>query len=299
MATVPDGTYRFQCFADNEGEDFFTLKSTGQVKADSLDEDSDTQKWKATKRSDGHYDIANAGTDALLAVASPTASETAYTLSVKGDNATSWDFDRSGNKIVLKATGQFTGKSADLSERDRVILWETNSLPNQRWILEFIALPPPKVQPTWVAVQGTNIPPNAIVGGHEDDEPTLYVARAAIKGSVHPGKAGKQLPGNCRVTWGSQEFASSNYEVLVASPGTYKWVPLPDGPENQIDLSSVQRMIVGGRNVDMNVALYPLRAPYNGALIPGAGRNGGFSLGLNGVRVTSPTTGREVLCYAD
>jgi len=289
-ASLANGSYRFQNATDNGDKDYFTLTTTGQIKGAPLDASSDTQKWQVTKRSDGYYDIANVATGALLAVASPNSDESEYTLSVTGDNATSWDVKLSGSKAVLQATGTFAGKVADLSDGDRTILWEDNGLPNQRWIPVFLAAP---VQPAWISVQGANIPANAVVSGYESDEPTLYVARAQIDGLWHPGKAGKQLPGNCRIPWGSSETVTSSYQVLVASPGTYKWVPIPDGP---LDLTQVPKLIVGGSE-PVAGTLYSIRGPYAGALIPGKAHAKGFWLGLNGSYV-NPSTGREVLCYA-
>jgi len=152
------------------------------------------------------------------------------------------------------------------------------------------------VKPTWVACQGSDIPDNAVVAGYEDGEPTLYVARGSVGASdLTPGKAGKRL-GKCLVSWTDTERSISSYEVLIASPGTYKWVPIPDGA---MDILKTPGLILGGHDVDdvYRDGMYVARAQLSGALVPGKASRTFLHLTLKG-QVVIPTTGREVLCYA-
>jgi hypothetical protein len=64
-----------------------------------------------------------------------------------------------------------------------------------------------------VPAQGGEIPPNAVKGGHDNED--LYVGRARHEGALLPGKI---VPshGVCYVSWGGQEHGKNEYEVCGA-----------------------------------------------------------------------------------
>jgi hypothetical protein len=93
---------------------------------------------------------------------------------------------------------------------------------------------------SWVAAAGGSIPSGALFGGRDLNNVELYVGRAHHNGALTPGNKklfyrkyllnlqflneGKVNPrhGVCYVSWGGQEHAKHNYEVLVAP--FMKWI---------------------------------------------------------------------------
>jgi len=308
MSTVKDGTYRFQCLANANGDDYFTLKTSGLVQGSSYDPSTDNQKWTVKKRLDGAYDIANVRTGGLLFVASPSGGETAHTLKVGGDVPMSWDFDTAGSKIKIKGTGSFAGKVADLSDNDRIILWDSYDGPNQTWFLEVVDTtlpppPPPVPEPKWVATQRGNIPAGALQGGWQVDGRPLYVARAYFSedATTRPGQAAPQLPGYCRISFSKGERTFDSYEVLVADPGTVRWVPFPPG---EIDPTGVWaegqtrlKPLVAG-TLSNKGSLFVIRCMDEKNLLIGSGLTDSSWVGLNGRRYIVSDWNCEVLCYA-
>ncbi|KAI0322051.1 hypothetical protein OF83DRAFT_1167959 [Amylostereum chailletii] len=78
----------------------------------------------------------------------------------------------------------------------------------------------------WVFVEGTDIPPNAIVGGDDRGRP-LYIARAFYEGGLQLGKAGKHLKSGAAVFYHSREIDVPAYEVLVELNAPSRWVYQP------------------------------------------------------------------------
>lgn len=66
---------------------------------------------------------------------------------------------------------------------------------------------------SWVHAQDGEIPPNAVKGGHDNED--LYVGRARHEGALIPGKV---VPshGVCYISWGGVEHGKNEYEVWVA-----------------------------------------------------------------------------------
>jgi hypothetical protein len=72
----------------------------------------------------------------------------------------------------------------------------------------------------WVAASAGEraIPDGAIVCGREANGDPLFVARARLNGSVHPGKVRFEL-GAALISFGGREIAVQDYEVLVSQDG--------------------------------------------------------------------------------
>ncbi|XP_076284163.1 uncharacterized protein LOC143210832 isoform X1 [Lasioglossum baleicum] len=87
--------------------------------------------------------------------------------------------------------------------------------------------PPPPVQgleagqECWCDATGGMVPPAAVEGGKDDDEP-LFVGRAFHEGALLPGKV-KPAHSVCYVAWGGQEHGKSDYQVLCGCHPS--WVP--------------------------------------------------------------------------
>lgn len=62
----------------------------------------------------------------------------------------------------------------------------------------------------WTPYKG-EIPSNAVIGGIENNV-SLAVCRAELKGGVHPGKA---LAGNCNIGYGGAEYEIPTFDILV------------------------------------------------------------------------------------
>lgn len=72
---------------------------------------------------------------------------------------------------------------------------------------------------TWIRISNGNFPQNAIVGGREADGTPLYIARAAIEGGIHIGKA--KASNEAWISYGGVErYFANNFEVLVGSNST-------------------------------------------------------------------------------
>ncbi|XP_018343738.1 PREDICTED: C3 and PZP-like alpha-2-macroglobulin domain-containing protein 8 isoform X2 [Trachymyrmex septentrionalis] len=69
-------------------------------------------------------------------------------------------------------------------------------------------------KPTWVPVNGGNIPPNAIPGGETEDGEPLFVGRVHHEGTVTIGKV-QPSHNVCYIPYAGSEIASSEYEVMV------------------------------------------------------------------------------------
>jgi Protein of unknown function (DUF3421) len=67
----------------------------------------------------------------------------------------------------------------------------------------------------WVKATANNFPANAIDGGYEADGSKLYIARAMIDGSYHPGKVRKN--GDACIPYGGVERFVQEYEVLTTN----------------------------------------------------------------------------------
>lgn len=66
---------------------------------------------------------------------------------------------------------------------------------------------------TWVHAEGGEIPPNAVKGGHDNED--QYVGRARHEGALIPGKI-VASHGVCYVPWGGVEHGKNEYEVWSA-----------------------------------------------------------------------------------
>lgn len=71
---------------------------------------------------------------------------------------------------------------------------------------------------SWVKMQYNQIPQNAVNGGEDINGNILYVCRTAHSGTTVPGKV---VGNKCNYNWGTVEYTSSNYEILVGNG--YYW----------------------------------------------------------------------------
>jgi ankyrin repeat protein len=59
---------------------------------------------------------------------------------------------------------------------------------------------------------GGNVPANAVEGGEDADGSVLYICRTTHNGTQLPGKV---VGNKCNYNWGTTEYSSGNFEVLV------------------------------------------------------------------------------------
>lgn len=102
---------------------------------------------------------------------------------------------------------------------------------------------------------GGPFPPFAVAGGTEHGHP-LFVCRGHFHGGIHPGKI---VDNTCHISWGGNEIALPQYQVLV-SPARLHWVPGSHG-------FVPKKAIKGGYEPNRN--LYICQANYNGGIHPG------------------------------
>ena len=111
--------------------------------------------------------------------------------------------------------------------------------------------PPPK----WVTVKNGKLPRGAFIGGKERGR-VLPVCHAAYKKGIHPGKV---VAGKCNIGWGGKERTFKTFQVLVASPKSFRWVKTAARlPKNAY---------IGGREPGRQLAV--CRVPFKGGIHPG------------------------------
>jgi len=66
----------------------------------------------------------------------------------------------------------------------------------------------------WVRGSFGQMPPRALVGGHEANGQTLFICRGPYKGGVHPGKIRSGFNG-CNIGYGGREVTVNPYDVLI------------------------------------------------------------------------------------
>ncbi|XP_055684908.1 natterin-3-like [Lutzomyia longipalpis] len=106
----------------------------------------------------------------------------------------------------------------------------------------------------WLPASEGQVPPGAVIGGHEVGGEKLYIARARHSGALIPGKL---VPSHrcCYVAWGGREHAVKHYEVLCNCPG--KWIPASRG-------NLTPRALQGGTS-EKGETLYVGRANHRGS----------------------------------
>lgn len=112
---------------------------------------------------------------------------------------------------------------------------------------------------------GRTIPAGAVVGGQEADGQTLYVCRTVHNGTTLPGKV---VEGKCNYNWGTTEYASGNFEILVGT-GAY-WT-------RQLNTRTA---VMGGASGSTNY--YVCRAFASGGTHPGRLQDGKCNYGFGG-----------------
>lgn len=61
---------------------------------------------------------------------------------------------------------------------------------------------------------GSYVPSNAVEGGEDSNGDTLYICRTSHSGTTVPGKV---VGGKCNYNWGTTEYASGTYDILVGT----------------------------------------------------------------------------------
>ena len=124
----------------------------------------------------------------------------------------------------------------------------------------------------WVKASGGEVPPNAVVGGHEADGTPLYIGQVKYEGGKHIGKVRKEF-GGCNFSYGGKELCEPEYRVLMAKT---HWVNATGGEVPQDSM-------VGGNEAD-GEKLYVGRVNYEGGVHIGKVRGafGGCNFGWGG-----------------
>jgi len=200
-----------------------------------------------------------------------------------------------------------------------LVLWDRTVQPNQLWIAENLSggyapnpqpLPTstptqvPKTKPQWVTVQGANIPSNAIQCGWEANGEPLYLARVPNgMGGYGLGTAGRHLAGFCQIAYydGYNMKTFNTYELLIADPGTYTWVPTPTPDLAAPSFWTDNRTCVEPVLACQSPKRLVLRSCYKGAVFPGYTSGSNIRAAYvenNGDSWHIGSTNCEVLCYA-
>ncbi|XP_058808970.1 LOW QUALITY PROTEIN: C3 and PZP-like alpha-2-macroglobulin domain-containing protein 8 [Phymastichus coffea] len=129
----------------------------------------------------------------------------------------------------------------------------------------------------WLDAASGAIPPDAVVGG-EDDEP-FYVGRATHEGATLPGKV-KPSHGVCYVPWGGAEHAKDNYQVLCGCNPI--WVPVSGNniPPNAIpsgESEDGETLFVGRVNHEGTLTIGKIQPSHGTCYIPYAGQELSFT----------------------
>ena len=109
--------------------------------------------------------------------------------------------------------------------------------------------------PKWVTVRNGKLPKGVFIGGRERGR-RLPVCHAAYKKGIHPGKV---VAGKCNISWGGKERLIKTFQVLVASPKSFRWVKTAARlPKNAY---------IGGKEGGRQLAV--CRVPFKGGIHPG------------------------------
>lgn len=112
---------------------------------------------------------------------------------------------------------------------------------------------------------GGSIPSNAVEGGTDSDGSTLYVCRTSHRGTSVPGKV---VGSRCNYNWGTTEYNSSTFDILVGS-GAY-WTR---------NLNTRTAVVGGASNTE---TYYVCRANASGGSHPGRMQGGKCNYGFGG-----------------
>jgi hypothetical protein len=124
---------------------------------------------------------------------------------------------------------------------------------------------------SWVRVNQGNVPENAVVTGHENQN-NLCSCRAEFQGTLQVGKTWQGIDG-CRIGYGGGGKVLHDYEVLVYTPRSggmlrgagEQWVKIQSGNDIPADA------VIGGRDGDGS-PLFVAHANWNGNWHPGKTR---------------------------
>ncbi|XP_055714142.1 uncharacterized protein LOC129808322 isoform X2 [Phlebotomus papatasi] len=132
--------------------------------------------------------------------------------------------------------------------------------------------------PFWLPASEGQVPPGAVVGGHEVGGEKLYVARARHGGALIPGKL---VPSHrcCYVPWGGREHSVKHYEVLCncsgtwisASRGNYSPHALPGGTSEK-----GETLYIGRANHKGSQTIGKIQPSHKLCYIPYAGKEIGY-----------------------
>ncbi|KAG5674974.1 hypothetical protein PVAND_004917 [Polypedilum vanderplanki] len=129
----------------------------------------------------------------------------------------------------------------------------------------------------WVAVSGSNIPPDALIGGQDNGE-AMYIGRASHEGALIPGKV-LRSHGLCYVAWGGGEHGKDSYEVLV---GDGAWVSTSNAgiPSNALpggESEDGEPLFIGRVNHEGTLTIGKVHPSHNCCYISYAGQELAFS----------------------
>lgn len=130
------------------------------------------------------------------------------------------------------------------------------------------------------AVRGTNVRPDAVVGGRAGGQP-LILCRARHQGGVHPGKL---WAGRCNIGWGGKEIAATDFDVLVRTVRAQQESAFPTDVWR--DPSTVDTKITFHGGQDRNQSLRVCRAQLQDGAHPGKEVAGKCNLGWGGRELT-------------
>ncbi|XP_059614537.1 uncharacterized protein LOC132260445 [Phlebotomus argentipes] len=132
--------------------------------------------------------------------------------------------------------------------------------------------------PYWRPASEGQLPPGAVIGGHEIGGEKLYVARARYGGALIPGKL---VPSHrcAYVSWGGREHSVKHYEVLCnisgrwisGSRGTVPAHALPGGTSEQ-----GETLYIGRANHKGTQTIGKLQPSHKLCYIPYAGKEIGM-----------------------
>jgi len=99
----------------------------------------------------------------------------------------------------------------------------------------------------WIDYNGS-VPQNAITTISNSLGKTFLIARARVKGGIHPGYADSNN-GNCYTSYGGKEVVCREFQILICDPNRVQWTPCTDPSNINGD------PILGGHEKD-NTPLY-------------------------------------------
>ncbi|XP_068158933.1 uncharacterized protein [Drosophila tropicalis] len=125
----------------------------------------------------------------------------------------------------------------------------------------------------WVDTTASDVPPGALIAGHDSNGDAIYVGRVFRNGDLMPAKV-VPAKGTAYVAYGQKEHELTDVAILVG--GGYQWIPASHGNIHPDAVSSGtnvdgEKLFVGRANYCDSITVGKIHPSHGGIYIPFGG----------------------------